>query len=367
MMASSINPASIPPPGKCMIDRVPDEILDQIFHDFLAGDMAAGDANPEDPVQTKENVESAPLWLEHCFDLPRFHMNPKVHGWEELPEDIKKRLLSDPETEDERDERLGSTPRPPPMGIIQAKHVKDWLIVNSTCRRFRRIGKPIFFAEKRIMLSGDLAERLQQGKSFLDIPGEKRAKQYMRHREEVIKVIAERRRKGGLSRRDFRAESNAKPASKPAINFGSKKLLALSSQDQALILAEARNIILTGARLTTPSTVVGLPKFLTLFPRLRSCWVMLGEDTEAETGAFKIHRPNEENGDHVCKIAARTRNLLLDIGLSPSLELSFAVSPSYLWDRQEHYLTNETFNLLRVKKAMMNRSKRPDLPKDDEA
>ncbi|CAH0058286.1 unnamed protein product [Clonostachys solani] len=353
------------PPGPCMIDRVPDEILIQIFRDLLTGSMATGDTNPEQAVAAEENVENAPLWLEHCVDIPRFHMTKKTPGWNQLPDPILADLLTSPASAEEMDERLETTPRPPAARATQAKHIKDWLIVNSTCRRFRRLGKPIFFAEKRIMMSANLGERLQQGLSFLDQPAEQRADEYVRHRVYALEELAARRlRKEERKGRDLRNETYTKDTSKPEINWGPMKLLGLSVTDQALALAETREIILLGTRLTTPSMLVGLPKFLSAFPRLRSCWLMLGYESEAESGRFKIHRADSENGDHVCGIAARMRNLLLDIGLNPSLELAFAVSESYLWEAQEHYLTNETFHLLRVKRQMMQRSKRLDLTPD---
>ncbi|KAK7222457.1 hypothetical protein V2G26_010460 [Clonostachys chloroleuca] len=296
-----------------MIDRIPDEILIHILRDLLAGDMATGDTNPEQATPAEDKVENAPLWLEHCVDIPRFHMTNKVPGWDFLPEFILEELMTNPTGQDAIDERNETTPCQPPARPSQAKHINDWLIVNSTCRRFRRLGKPVFFAEKRIMMSANLGERLQQG---------------------------------------------------PEINFGPMKLLGLSVADQALALGQTQDIILLGTRLTTPSMLVGLPKFLSAFPRLRSCWLMLGYESDAESGTFKIHRADRENEDHVCGIAARMRDLLIDIGLSPSLELAFAVSDSYLWDQQEHFLTNETFSLLRVKKQMMQRTKKLDSTPD---
>jgi hypothetical protein len=343
-----------------MIDRIPDEILIHILRDLLAGEMATGDTNPEQAAPAERNVENAPLWLEHCVDIPRFHMTKKVPGWNILPDFILKELITHPDG-DALEERNETTPRQPPARPSQAKHINDWLIVNSTCRRFRRLGKPVFFAEKRIMMSANLGERLQQGVSFLDYPPEKRVEEYVRHREFAIEDCAARRLRREARRRQYPWETTwTKNNSKPENNWGPMKLLGLSVADQALALAQTQDIILLGTRLTTPSMLVGLPKFLSAFPRLRSCWLMLGYESEAESGTFKIHRADKENGDHVCGIAARMRDLLLDIGLSPSLELAFAVSDSYLWDQQEHYLTNETFSLLRVKKQMMQRTKKLD-------
>ncbi|CAG9991036.1 unnamed protein product [Clonostachys byssicola] len=350
-----------PPPDTCMIDRIPDEILIHILRDLLTGDVAIGDTNPEQALPAEDNVENAPLWLEHCVDIPRFHMTKKVPGWEYLPDLILEELMTKPDGQDAIDERSETTPCPPPARPSQVKHINDWLIVNSTCRRFRRLGKPVFFAEKRIMVSANLGERLQQGLSFLDYPPEKRAAEYVRHREFAIEDLAARRVRREVRRRQDPSEATyTRSPSKPDINFGPTKLLGLSVEDQALVLAQTQDIILLGTRLTTPSMLVGLPKFLSAFPRLRSCWLMLGYESEAESGTFKIHRADKENGDHVCGIAAQMRDLLLDIGLSPSLELAFAVSDSYLWDAQEHYLTNETFSLLRVKKQMMRRTKKLD-------
>ncbi|CAH0027050.1 unnamed protein product [Clonostachys rhizophaga] len=360
-MSPSIDVAMGCPPDICMIDRIPDEILIHILRDLLAGDMATGDTNPEQAAPAEDNVEYAPLWLEHCVDIPRFHMTSKVPGWDFLPEFILEELMTKPTGQDAIDERNETTPCQPPARPSQAKHINDWLIVNSTCRRFRRLGKPVFFAEKRIMMSANLGERLQQGVSFFDYPPMKRVEEYVRHREFAIEDFAARRARREVRRRQDPSEATyTKVSPKPEINFGPMKLLGLSVADQALALAQTQDIILMGTRLTTPSMLVGLPKFLSAFPRLRSCWLMLGYESDAESGTFKIHRADRENEDHVCGIAARMRDLLLDIGLSPSLELAFAVSDSYLWDQQEHFLTNETFSLLRVKKQMMQRTKKLD-------
>ena len=46
------------------------------------------------------------------------------------------------------------------LNLWQQAHVRDWLAVNSTCRRWRRLGKPLFFASKTFLLTPSMLDRL---------------------------------------------------------------------------------------------------------------------------------------------------------------------------------------------------------------
>ncbi|KAI1381295.1 hypothetical protein F4677DRAFT_402620 [Hypoxylon crocopeplum] len=64
----------------------------------------------------------------------------------------------------------------------QVGHLIDWLVLNTTSRRIRDIGKPLFFAAKTFGMSGGFAERLRAGRvsDWISPAQQARALTYMR-------------------------------------------------------------------------------------------------------------------------------------------------------------------------------------------
>ncbi|KAL8990834.1 MAG: hypothetical protein Q9169_008026 [Polycauliona sp. 2 TL-2023] len=62
------------------------------------------------------------------------------------------------------------------------RHYRDWIMVNGTCQRLRRIGKPAFFSEKVFDITKELIENLQAKKvKSLSVSDVGLAKAYIRH------------------------------------------------------------------------------------------------------------------------------------------------------------------------------------------
>ncbi|KAF2435071.1 hypothetical protein EJ08DRAFT_388737 [Tothia fuscella] len=182
---------------------------------------------------------------------------------------------------------------------LQAAHRKDWIIINSICRRFRKFGKLSFFMVKTFAMRSELPIRLQ--------------------------------------------------ANKPdAIN-------GMMLHDQALALSKIRDIVIVNQLHASPTSFLDLPRKLAMFPCLRRCTLLFGflslaginpygvlkdsDDVEWITAAFVLGGP----------VPLDMKELMAEIGTSPSLILEEAMGPGTNW--QEHRLKMKTdiYPILRFK------------------
>lgn len=152
-------------------------------------------------------------------------------------------------------------------------HCAEWLVLNTTCRRIRRLGKGVFFQTRCLAMSSTLPQRLQQ-RSFIP---------------------------------------------------------ALSTTDQELALARIEDVVFVDGNVHSPSDLLSLPRRLALFPRLRSCLVVYGYRESETLGELKRYVAfafdGELDGRRNLGIPPSLRKLLCDIGVPEDIHVDFAFPP----------------------------------------
>lgn len=91
-----------------------------------------------------------PLWLEHATELPR-HRKPTAEetNWLPSPAQVETHSMRfSPSAIDDRLTRVAES--------AHSEHYRDWLMINSTCRAIRIMGKPLFFRTRPMAVSSSV-------------------------------------------------------------------------------------------------------------------------------------------------------------------------------------------------------------------
>lgn len=177
----------------------------------------------------------------------------------------------------------------------QRAHCLDWLVLNTTCRRIRRLGKEIFFRTRCFAMTTMMPLKLQQ-RSFVP---------------------------------------------------------TLSKIDQQLALACIEDVAFVDENIHSPSGLVSLPRRLTMFPNLRSCLLVygyrLGEGYNMLRAAVGLatrdvggRRPGQE-------MALELTDLLHDIGLPAHIYVGLAFPPAIDQEWHKREIKRSSYPMLRHK------------------
>ncbi|KAI0386461.1 hypothetical protein F5Y04DRAFT_244114 [Hypomontagnella monticulosa] len=190
----------------------------------------------------------------------------------------------------------------------QEDHVADWIVINSTCRLIRRIGRAAFFGTKRIAMRGALpAELLQPGRV----------------------------------KRGFARILSQRPGYDPR-------------EDLVLV----RDLVLVDAKEQAPTWFVALPELInSYFPALKRCTLLFGhrsaDGPEWVTAAVAVAGP-----------AKRMLNrLLVAIGLPENLDLDEAIGTGSTWTENEKALIKYIYPILRMKGEALQRKEEEQVEK----
>ncbi|KAM5348695.1 hypothetical protein ACJ41O_008519 [Fusarium nematophilum] len=306
-----------------MFDRLSDELVLKILLEFLD--------------------DQTPLWLDFCVQLPRHQYPREQTGWDTLP----KSLLPDPGgwtySAGEVGKHLTSAVEPP-----QAVHARDWLAVNSTCRRFRRLGKALFFSAKTVVVSWAMLKKLQpeEDTSWLDLTPSEQEQAWRLHRAAKFASITtfESRRSAGFSEVDELLDESPRG--------GKQRWCALCGADKALALSEVRHVVFTDAYQVSASRIIRLPSMLAALPKVRRCTLLVGyRPLEGYTAAFETYGADGQSEDVVSRTAADLAGHLVEIGMSSGLEFSFGLCKDEHedWGRHQSRLEDTYYPLLKFK------------------
>ncbi|KAM0502339.1 hypothetical protein ACHAP8_003879 [Fusarium lateritium] len=220
-----------------------------------------------------------PFWIDKCLQLPRHRLD---HG----------------------------VPRPEVV-VKQDVHRKDWLMVNSTCRRFRSIGKILFFQTKTFVMTLNMHEKLSTGTSWLDLGDQEREtalRQYKGDEEHALK----------------------------------ERWCALSAQDHKIALSYIEHIVLSGALSpyvpNEKTTMSKIPKLLSTFPALRQCDLIIWDEIrdyqlylgyqEGDDDQQDNHAQRETGvgmADDLREIASNLENIMKRCGMGKNIRLGLCL------------------------------------------
>ncbi|KAJ2897059.1 hypothetical protein MKZ38_005009 [Zalerion maritima] len=339
-----------------IIDRLPDEILQLILYEAMR--------------------EESPLYLEYCLDSwnrqympPPSSVNPDPTPMPLFPDgpasrtrsNLKRKRqhsisvvdLDDSSSETNNNWDGGGTTRVVRrrdhfVDQYQAAHLKDWLCANSTCRRFRRLGKEQFFAAKTFAMSTHFPKRLS--------------------------------------------------------NYGDSSPFKLSDADKKLFLERVEHVVIVDNNAYSPRQLMELPKSVGAFSRLKRCTLLFGFRTgdageliisavngpralhrwkvrsdaeespeiepraDAGTGTGTPHHENREAGGNepkshqLIEMPEALGQLLVGIGVSRTLKMDIAVSLDSVWNRylswnkQLSSLVQNIYPILRFRVHVLARS-----------
>lgn len=182
----------------------------------------------------------------------------------------------------------------------QAAHCADWLVLNTICRRIRRLGKEIFFRTRCFAMTATLPGKLQ--------------------------------------RRGF--------------------LQALSEADQELALARTAEIVFVDENHNSPSGLLSLPRRLAVFPNLRSCVLVYGYRRGEGYGPVReavamISSQGQDNEEEERpssrEMTSELRDLLRDVGVPKDIHLDVAYPPGVDGEWHGSQVRKTAYPMLRLK------------------
>jgi hypothetical protein len=191
------------------------------------------------------------------------------------------------------------------LPTCQSVHCEDWLVLNTTCRRMRRLGKEIFFQTRCFAMTAALPGKLQQR---------------------------------GFS--------------------------ALSEADQELALTRIGDIVFVEENHNSPSGLLSLPRRLAVFSNLRSCKLLYGYrrgegyNPVREAMAAAVDRSRRGTGlkegqqgskDKISEL----RHLLYDIGVSKDVYIDVVYHARADREWYESQVIQTAFPMLRVKAQIL--------------
>ncbi|KAH8664651.1 hypothetical protein BX600DRAFT_464801 [Xylariales sp. PMI_506] len=181
----------------------------------------------------------------------------------------------------------------PHVDESQHAHRTDWVAINSTCRRIRRLGKPSFFRSKTICLETSTVAKL---------------------------------------------------------NSGTLSSFMFSKDDQAAAMTWIRELIILDGRTHAPAWWLGLPCVLALLPRLRSCTIIFGllwgSRLAVSDGAIDM--------SHF--IPTELQDMLTGIGVSRSLVLKEGAPSDLKWEDIHRDISRNIYPILKIRAQARSRS-----------
>ncbi|KAH9908556.1 hypothetical protein F4778DRAFT_717608 [Xylariomycetidae sp. FL2044] len=278
-MASSYQTGSQPP---SLLDRLPDEILQMILQHAMTREF--------------------PLFLESSSSSSS-SPSPSPGGiGVDVPDLRPPRPRHPPMTIHYRHSGLttslngGSRDRDRDVYAPQAEHRADWLRVNATCRRLRRVGKEAFFAAK------------------------------------VVAV--------------------AQPGLPDMWRFGLAHDL-LAEGDREVALRCVRHVVLVHERWWSTYALTQLKTLVTPFSRLETCtlffdsvaasnatavYPVLAQGMRSEKGKEQEGEQEKGKASGIFPMPPELRQALVRDGVPDRLELRVAFAPPYTWDYFEYYM-----------------------------
>ncbi|KAI1504540.1 hypothetical protein F5X99DRAFT_371343 [Biscogniauxia marginata] len=205
----------------------------------------------------------------------------------DIPFFLKYYLKARHHAQSERSKRVRPTPRKF-QSPTQVGHLADWLLINSTSSRIRRLGKEAFFKAKIIAMTNTLAERLQTG-AVLDL---------------------------------------------------------VSQNDRSLALEYTSDLVFVRNKISSPVELVWIAKRLQAFPRLKSFTLLFGDQhgKRTELAARAVVGTAETAGRF--KMPEDLRQLFLDNGVPKHLDLQVAVCPGTTWSAERSTLVQNIYPVL---------------------
>ncbi|KAI1772823.1 hypothetical protein F4818DRAFT_453220 [Hypoxylon cercidicola] len=183
-------------------------------------------------------------------------------------------------------------------------HMADWIAINHTCRRIRRLGREAFLGTKVIAMHSTLPARL--------LPAD---------------------------------ELRPDRAADWAADYFER---VLSRED----LKHVRHLALVDANDHAPMWMIALPGLLaSFFPQLRSCTLLFGHaESEVEGAAATTGRPARET----------LRRLLVAVGLRERLVLEESVGRGTSWAENERSMERCIYPILRFKVEALRKKKKEE-------
>ncbi|KAI2633331.1 hypothetical protein GGS21DRAFT_520121 [Xylaria nigripes] len=172
------------------------------------------------------------------------------------------------------------------LPLSQFHHAHDWVLVNSTSRRIRELSREAFFGGKDIIMTSRFIDRLRKG-TFL--------------------------------------------------NFG-------SVQDQQNVLNYTRSVILVDISTHASSAMVGLPRKLRAFPRLKRSMLLFGVKDDDPSYLFCVQEKYDS--------AELTEHLAL-IGVPSNVMPEFAICQGLDQNVLEGRLVSEVYPTLKAMAGML--------------
>ncbi|KAF4972456.1 hypothetical protein FSARC_1023 [Fusarium sarcochroum] len=303
------------------LDRLSDELLLNILRHAL--------------------TQETPLWVDQCLQLPRHQYPRSKTGWDSLPSGIVPEVGSWSYGIADVDEYLTTAVEP-----SQDVHRHDWLIVNSTCHRIRRLGKEVFFRTRSFVVSLAMHEKLQSCQSWLGLSTEAQSYAWKLHRAETfVSLTAKKTRENsGFSDLDDLVEKDPS---------GWRRWCALSVEDQALAFSTIRHVVFSDTYRISASRMVRLLKLLSGFHKVQQCTVLIGyRPLEGYIADYELHVGDKESEDAACRTAAELKELFKNVGMDRNIELGFGLVKDGGWQGWEVHqdrLENTLYPLLRFK------------------
>jgi hypothetical protein len=184
----------------------------------------------------------------------------------------------------------------------QIDHCADWLVLNTTCRRIRRLGKDVFFQTRCFAMTAALPGKLQ--------------------------------------RRGFSP--------------------TLSEADQELALAHIKEVAFVDENHNTPSGLLSLPRRLAVFPSLCSCVLVYGyrrgegyrpvrEAVAVVVASYREDADTKEGQPESREITWELRDLLRDIGVPKDIHVDLAYPPGVDRDYYRSVVRQTAYPMLHFK------------------
>ncbi|CZR69224.1 uncharacterized protein PAC_19124 [Phialocephala subalpina] len=187
---------------------------------------------------------------------------------------------------------------------LQPVHRMDWIVINSTSRRIRALGKVSFFRVKTFAMHEELPARLQ------------------------------------------RNDPNG--------------IKGMMPDDQALALSYIRDIVIVNPKQSTPTSFLALPRTLAAFPFLHRCTLLFGftihtgykydgdykgtaDDVEWITAAFALGGP----------VPLKMQEHMACVGMPKDFRLEEAMGPGSNWQEHRNLMEANIYPTLRVKSELL--------------
>ncbi|CAF3627238.1 unnamed protein product [Fusarium graminearum] len=198
-----------------------------------------------------------PLWIDECLQLLRFNYYAAGHSR-------------------------------PDVFADQDVHREDWLRINSTCRRFRRLGKEIFFRTKPSLMSLEMSEKFLTGESWLDVEPPTKEQTLNLYKRKESEIAATDNQHLVF---DYRYELDM--------------WCALSAEDRDLAVSNIRHIVFSdvAACQKLHLAIIKIPKLTSTFDALQRCDIVVREEnTRDEPGEavkdYQLYLKGQQDDDN---------------------------------------------------------------------